>query len=451
MGRVVMVVQEISGMKKSVPETKWHFLGILFIFLAFMIASAGAIFMFTKIQIPGIILLSLAILLASTGIILLLIAKGLQNTHLKERRDQIRKYVTEVNFNSFHMDGKHWTVSPRASYLILRLRPLSQQQYNSNVTIDYAVSQMMGDDDRQVYLKNSNVQGGYPNQAQQKQFYNQDDRIQSPTQFYQDQRPLQNNPPYNPQYDVITQLEPDNHQFSPRDNDNNMPARPERYHSNNPVSIKNQKPIKDFYEDESMLPNSFEAHKPVNKNPKAILDLSKVYYSDDNNNDAPIPVNYGNNKPVQNKRYGNAPNSKRQPLQPIYNNNIEYANTNTVFSRQATTNPYYSGGTNGQDGFNFGSNASSGLEFNPYQGNYKPESKQIVSQRNRPYNLQKNQNDNPFGTTVDIQIDDSADSQIDLEINGYKNRPLKVNITKSPRRDYDYASGNFRSGNTPFR
>jgi hypothetical protein len=87
MGRVVMVVQEISGMKKSVPETKWHFLGILFIFLAFMIASAGAIFMFTKIQIPGIILLSLAILLASTGIILLLIAKGLQNTHLKERRD----------------------------------------------------------------------------------------------------------------------------------------------------------------------------------------------------------------------------------------------------------------------------------------------------------------------------------------------------------------------------
>jgi hypothetical protein len=37
--------------------------------------------------------------------------------------------------------------------------------------------------------------------------------------------------------------------------------------------------------------------------------------------------------------------------------------------KQSNNIPYYSGASTGQDGFNFGSNASSDLDYNPYQGN----------------------------------------------------------------------------------
>jgi hypothetical protein len=69
---------------------------------------------------------------------------------------------------------------------------------------------------------------------------------------------------------------------------------------------------------------------------------------------------------------------------------------------------------------------------------------------NKPYNRNL-ADDNPFGMPADVELGESIDSQIDLEISGANNIPMNVNKNKNPKSQYDYGSGNYRSGNTPFR
>jgi hypothetical protein len=60
--------------------------------------------------------------------------------------------------------------------------------------------------------------------------------------------------------------------------------------------IKKPKTQKDKYEDESTLPNSFVGSITENRgNSRVIMDLSRPYYTDDNESTVSIPVVYGEN------------------------------------------------------------------------------------------------------------------------------------------------------------
>jgi hypothetical protein len=131
--------QELSELTLIEPEKYYLKIGIILSFVGFILACIGAIFIFSKINIAAIIFFCLGGLVSIVGIVLLLTAKQIQNKHLTDRRKQLREFTVSKNHNIFHSDGNHWSVSPRASYLILRLKPLEDSEYNSILTIDYPV------------------------------------------------------------------------------------------------------------------------------------------------------------------------------------------------------------------------------------------------------------------------------------------------------------------------
>lgn len=123
---------DILTQKKLIPELNFDYVGVITMFIGFMVACLAGIIFFLKVTILGIIFMIIAGVCLIVGASFFLISKRAQNSYLKQRRSELRSYLDEINLRHFSVDGQHFTASPRLSYIIFRLFPLSNQMYNSN-------------------------------------------------------------------------------------------------------------------------------------------------------------------------------------------------------------------------------------------------------------------------------------------------------------------------------
>lgn len=340
---------DLKRQKKLVPEKDLTFLGVCFIFLAFIVLCTAAIFLFLKWELTAIILFSVGGGLFLIGLILAALSKKVQNSHLKARRTELRKFVANQNGNLFDVDNHHWTVSPRASYLIYRIQPMNQKDYTSNHTVDYPAEILM--DQNQITIQQAKPQNQKfkqpqlntrqqnfrmmqsPNQRQEKPNFRkppisphqnsfQGNQMRSAPQqapvFMQNQNPeifndsnffsADSNKPQNPGKENVYSFK----QPQQRQKKANLMNSPQKFRQNQ--SKKNR----DFYNDttqpNSFLNNTQDTRSPKSKlttstmigNPGGRLDLSKPsesQYSSLN----PMPVNY--NAPVPAREF-----TRTQPI-----------------------------------------------------------------------------------------------------------------------------------------
>lgn len=441
-------LEDLMTQKKLIPELNFDFVGIITLFIGLMIACLAGIIFFLKITILGIIFMIIAGVCLIVGASFFLISRKAQNTHLKQRRSELRNYLDGINMKHFSVDGQHFTASPRLSYIIFRLFPLSNQMYNSNQTVDWPVGRLMDEStmmplQQQAYMspnrknfpsprmpnQRPQQEAGYDNRNLTPRRLNQPDYRDYDEQMYPDQN-------------WPNQVMPYQKSYKPDLNDENTTRnRPQNYGSGSgkkpKIKLSNKK--KEQYKD--FAPDQQKSNQSKMTKPKKNMDLSKPQEKSNY-------ADYFEDTPTETKQY-NRPTVYTQPTQTIYYPAV-----------QQNPQRYISSGYDSPV---------------VYRATPTPERTVIIQADPKPFlptqtivrraPLQEIQpvtqiyNQGAFPeTNFNLQISHDPDEEIDIELVAKEaNIPIRFKINPTSQKPSDqfagprYSSRGFSSGQTPFR